>query len=491
MNLILETLGLIQLKNRVMNAASFPLLRFSLMAGMFVAINFHSALGQIRVLPPDETAARTPVLTEVNFENVNLRSPAPIVRTEGVVLQRSDLRRCATCPADPGETNGGNIQLVLSPRGPVPNRAGDDAVAENSVRFVLLPRFVVWEIAGEGSIPFVLRVTDGAGRRYMVEGTTDESPFGLESAYGFRQVEVASFEGTGPMQFPRIFLHNVPPPLRLVAGPVWSTQVNLTWRYAELGHDGFRLERSAGTRSNFVEIATLPPDARSYTDTVETNGQFYYRIRANHPSGESAYSLDAIVRSSRRETNVVLRSVGDDDGTVCENIALLNRGQNVLAEGTGGDAVLVGDLGGNQQCKGFLSFDTSRIPDDATIVSAVLRLTQGSREGSAFTALGPLHIDIAGADGFGGSPSLETGDFEAGVEGVAVARIIGRGNNVHTVELDRHARSLINKAGPTQFRLYFAQADNNNFRPDNVGFFSGDSIQPAKRPVLEIQFRRR
>jgi hypothetical protein len=466
------------------------LLRLSFVAGICVAMNFDTTVGQVRVLPPDEVAARVPLFTEVNFENVNLRNGQRNVRTGGVLVRRSALERCNECPLDPGDTNAGNIQLVLNPRGPAPN-VTSNAVPENAVRFVFLPRFVVWEIAGESTEPFTFRITDGEGRRWLVEGSSAEGPLGIESAYGLRQVEVASGEGAGAVKFPRLFLHNVPPPVSFIARPLWSTQVNLTWRYPDLEQDGFRLERSEGTRSNFVEIANLPPEARSFEDIVASGSRYFYRVRANHPSGESAYSLDATARTGGRETNVVFRAIGAEDGTVCENSAFMNRGEATFRSRTGGDAVVAGDLRGNQQCKGILSFNTISIPDGAEILSATLQLTQGSSEGNAFEALGPLHLDMSSADGFGGSPGLNAGDFEAGVAGARVARIGGSSGNLHRVVLDRRARSFINKAGRTQFRLYFGQTDNNNFSPDNIGFFSGESPQPGTRPVLEILYRRR
>ena len=211
-----------------MNSISFPLPpRVCFLAAVCVAMNITSAFGQIRVLPPDEVAARVPQFTEVNFEDVNLGTAAPIVRTDGVIVRRSALERCNTCPQDPGDTNRGNVQLVLQPGG---GGSGDgDGAPANGIRFALLPRFVVLEMAQTPAATFGLRVTDGAGRRWVEEGATSESPFGLESAYGVRELEVTSVEGADALKMPRIFVHNAPPPLRLIAGPVWSTQVNLTW----------------------------------------------------------------------------------------------------------------------------------------------------------------------------------------------------------------------------------------------------------------------
>jgi hypothetical protein len=199
-----------------------------------------------------------------------------------------------------------------------------------------------------------------------------------------------------------------------------------------------------------VEIASLGPEERSYADIVEPGSRYFYRIRANSAAGESAYSMDAVARTGGRETNRVFRSLAGEDGSVCENSALANRGETVLRIGGGGDAVLVGDLRRNQQCKGIISFNTAALPDNAEIISAVLRLTQGSRNGNAFEALGPLYFDMSGRQGFGGSPTIGVGDFNAAAAGVQVASVNGGGgDNVYTIELDRRARSFINRTGRT------------------------------------------
>src|SRR6267378_5352553 len=56
-------------------------------------------------------------------------------------------------------------------------------------------------------------------------------------------------------------------PSNLVATPVRSVQIDLSWTVNSDNEEGFRLERCAGAGcASFVEIARLGPKATSYQD---------------------------------------------------------------------------------------------------------------------------------------------------------------------------------------------------------------------------------
>ena len=57
----------------------------------------------------------------------------------------------------------------------------------------------------------------------------------------------------------------------------------------------------------------------------------------------------------------------------------------------------------------------------------------------------------------------------------------------YTVNLNAAGRANINKAGTTQFRLYFSLDDNNNHLANLMRFFSGNAPF-ANRPVLVITY---
>ncbi len=46
----------------------------------------------------------------------------------------------------------------------------------------------------------------------------------------------------------------------------------------------------------------------------------------------------------------------------------------------------------------------------------------------------------------------------------------------------------INRTGPTQFRLRFAQDSNHNDAADSWTFYSGDAATVSNRPQLVIQY---
>jgi len=81
------------------------------------------------------------------------------------------------------------------------------------------------------------------------------------------------------------------PPSNLIATAVSTTQVNLVWTDNANNETGFKIERRTGPRGSFDPIATVRSDTQSYSDSSVTSGQqYFYRVRATNPSGDSAYS---------------------------------------------------------------------------------------------------------------------------------------------------------------------------------------------------------
>jgi agmatine/peptidylarginine deiminase len=80
-------------------------------------------------------------------------------------------------------------------------------------------------------------------------------------------------------------------PSNLVATLVSATTVNLSWTDNSGNESGFKIERRVGPRGNFVQIATVGANVKTYSDTGVTGGQAHsYRVRATNASGNSAYS---------------------------------------------------------------------------------------------------------------------------------------------------------------------------------------------------------
>ena len=89
------------------------------------------------------------------------------------------------------------------------------------------------------------------------------------------------------------------PPTNLVATPVSSSQIRLTWNYTGTA-TGFRIYRKTGTGAwPTSPIATVAGSARSYTNSSLLRGTTYtYRIYAYYSTAKSAFSNEASATTS-------------------------------------------------------------------------------------------------------------------------------------------------------------------------------------------------
>ncbi len=181
------------------------------------------------------------------------------------------------------------------------------------------------------------------------------------------------------------------------------------------------------------------------------------------------------------------RSIGVQDGWVLESSE--TSGVGGFMNATYGNFAL-GDDALNRQYRGILSFDTSGLPDNAVISSAIIRIKPATAPvgTNPFDVLGNLWVDIR--TGPFGTLALELSDFNA-VASAANGGAFGKTpiNDWYAAPLNLSARSYINKTGTTQLRLRFGLDDNNNHLSDLLSFYSGNALVITNRPVLEITYR--
>lgn len=185
-------------------------------------------------------------------------------------------------------------------------------------------------------------------------------------------------------------------------------------------------------------------------------------------------------------------SVAADDGWVLESSETSNVGGSINSTAGTTSALRVGDDNKKKQYKSVLSFDTSPIPDGATIISVTLRLQRGTVAGTnPFNTFGACWVDVQGGSGFSGSVALQTGDFQAAATAIQAASLSNAVNNLDWSEgvLNAAGLAVINKTGKTQFRVYFALDDNNNSANDYIGYYSGNSSAAASRPQLVVVYQ--
>ncbi len=185
-------------------------------------------------------------------------------------------------------------------------------------------------------------------------------------------------------------------------------------------------------------------------------------------------------------------SVGGEDGWVLESSETSNVGGSIKASDTSSKGLLLGDNRSNYQYKSILSFDTASLPDNATIMSATLRLQRGTLSGtSPFDTHGALLVDIRNG-AFNNNAALETADFQAApATAVGVASLTNATSNGAWSEgaINVNGLAAINKTGRTQFRLYFSLDDNNDKGEDSLGYYAGEYSVAASRPQLVVTYR--
>ncbi len=217
-------------------------------------------------------------------------------------------------------------------------------------------------------------------------------------------------------------------------------------------------------------------------------GQVVIGTAGANPSVVMADAVRFEFLSATAPTTVTFDSVAADDGYVLES------GENTSVGGSNNSAntvFAVGDYSDRRQFVGIASFDTSPIPDGATIQKVTLKLTRYSINGTnPWTSLGTCTVDIK-AVYFGTAATLENADFESAADASSVATVPDPGANNVTVSAPLSSAGVFatSKTAKTQLKIRFTIDDDNDSANDYINFYSGDySSNTTYRPKLEIQY---
>ena len=163
--------------------------------------------------------------------------------------------------------------------------------------------------------------------------------------------------------------------------------------------------------------------------------------------------------------------------------------------------IRVGD-DGTDSYKGILNFDTSSIPDDATVDKVSLYvLRNDANQNNPFTsgALGAAQIDVK--SGSFGTIAVENSDYTETADATDAGCFQGTVSaNDYALRIDLDAAGLaaINITGNTQFRISFPNVDAN---ADYVDFNTGDAVvdsdfttvglaeyMNSAKPFIDVQY---
>ncbi len=175
-------------------------------------------------------------------------------------------------------------------------------------------------------------------------------------------------------------------------------------------------------------------------------------------------------------------SQGAYDGLVLESGKGTGMGGSLNSTAS---TLAVGDDASNRRYRGFLSFNTSTLPDGATVILAEVMVKKQALVGKPFSTQGTLVADLA-KPYFGAGPSLAISDWQASAT-VAAVTTFGAPSSAgwYAGLLNSSGRLSINKLGSTQFRLRFT-SDLYNGIADYLSVYSGNST--SYRPRLIVYY---
>jgi hypothetical protein len=151
--------------------------------------------------------------------------------------------------------------------------------------------------------------------------------------------------------------------------------------------------------------------------------------------------------------------------------------------------LLVGDDAKNKQYRSLLYFDTANLPDDATVIGAIvkIKLADVAAGTDPFTTHGALFAEMK--NGVFGKSLLENTDFQAVAypkRSVGTFSPVSGATGWYQLVLNPANFKYVNLNGVTQFRIRFTKDDDNDKLADFISFYSGND--PTNPPQLIVEY---
>lgn len=185
-------------------------------------------------------------------------------------------------------------------------------------------------------------------------------------------------------------------------------------------------------------------------------------------------------------------SIAAEDGYVIESA------QNSGVGGTVNNSSWTfrfGDSSSNQAYRPILSFDTSSLPDNASIVEATLGITRvGNPTGNipigvATSQYGDILVDLA-TPAFG-SNTLTAEDWQSDATKLGVSKFAWpaylSGMEIYS-RLENPDNDLVNVSGKTQYRIRYQNDDDNDGVADYMQFATSNHFNSAYHPTLVVKY---
>ena len=277
-----------------------------------------------------------------------------------------------------------------------------------------------------------------------------------------------------------------------------DTQNALSWTNVanEDASPGYTVESSADGSSWSAETTTAA-NVTTYTDTGLTNGVIrYYRVKAEGSGRYSDSGWGTGNGTPAAPVTATFYSVAGGDGVVQKSGAVWAT-QRGAATGTSvdktsafGSCMQVQEYTGTYYIdRGFLSFDTSSIPDGATISSAVLHIYVNTKSD---VGIGDSLVLVEGTQA--SATDLATADYDAFGSTELASRALSAitTSAYNTLTLNSSGLAIINKTGHTKLCTRSAR-DVDNSAPgsgqySSVAIYWSDETGTSKDPKLVVTY---
>ncbi|HYV43892.1 MAG TPA: PHB depolymerase family esterase [Myxococcaceae bacterium] len=245
------------------------------------------------------------------------------------------------------------------------------------------------------------------------------------------------------------------PPTVSLTAPANGATVSGTITLSATASDNVGVSRvELSVDGSVVGTSTAPPYQVSWNTASVGNGGHTVTAKAFDAAGNSASSSSSVtVSNAGGTTTVSFSSIAGDDGYV-----------KAFSDGTGAavgafTTLAVGRGTDGKLNRAIYSFDTSSLPDGASIVSATLTVTWSSGSGSPWSdPAGNSMVADVKAGVFGAAATTEVGDWSAAADASAAASIAAFSSGTKTSSgFGAAGLSAVNRTGKTQVRLRFSQ----------------------------------
>jgi hypothetical protein len=192
-------------------------------------------------------------------------------------------------------------------------------------------------------------------------------------------------------------------------------------------------------------------------------------------------------------SEAVFTSIASEDGHVLESTRNSGLGSSIDATGT---TFRIGDDPSNRAYRPILSFDTSSLPDTATVTEATVGVTRAGNLignvpiGTPNRTFGEIFVDVVSGS-FNGNSALETADWQAAPGKTAASKFAypaySDGMTINS-RLESPDLGVINRLGRTQFRIRYEIDDDNDNTADYSSYATSNHGTAASRPKLTVKY---